>query len=134
MEAPTPGHLYAWGKVGGKGGHALPVTKASVDREGDCIFPARCSTAKGAGAIFVKTSVDVGPFCALDCAGRVWVWHGWSSDHWPASPTPLLGGWTDCAAGNGFVVAAKADGSRARGRVLRSRDCRRRLIVQVQAQ
>ena len=39
------------------------------------------------------------------------VWHGWSSDHWPASPTPLLGGCTDCAAGNGFVVAAKADGS-----------------------
>ena len=109
--ALTPGEIYAWGKVGGKGGHALPVSGTAVDRDGDCMFPARCAMPKGTGAIFVKTCVDVGPFCALDCTGRVWAWHGWNSDQWPALPMPLLDGCVDCAAGSGFIVACKADGS-----------------------
>ena len=68
--AAAPGHIYAWGKVGGKGGDALPVAKSAVDAEGDCCFPARCVMPKGTGARFVKTSVDLGPFCALDCTGQ----------------------------------------------------------------
>ena len=98
--------IAALGKAGGKGGNALPVTTAAIDTDGDCVYPARCMVPKGTGAIFVKTSVDLGPFCALDCTGRVWAWHGWSADHWPASPTPLLDKCVDCAAGTGFVVAA----------------------------
>ena len=109
--AAAPGHIYVWGKVGGKVGAALPVPETAVDAEGDCVFPARCIMPKGTGAIFVKTSVDVGPFCALDCMGRVWAWDGWKSDKWPAKPTPLLDHCVDCAAGSGFVVAVESDGS-----------------------
>lgn len=108
--APSPGWLYGWGKVGGKGGKALPVAVGAVDKAGDCIYPARCQLPKSVGAVFLKASVDVGPMCALDCSGGVWVWSGWG-DRWPATPTLLLEACVDCAAGSGFVVAAKADGT-----------------------
>ena len=68
--APSPGHLFAWGKAGGKGGNALPVAASAVDKAGDCIYPAPCKVPKGTGAVFLKASVDVGPFCAL-CLGHM---------------------------------------------------------------
>ena len=109
--APSPGQLFAWGKAGGKGGNALPVAASAVDKAGDCIYPAPVKVPKGTGAVFLKASVDVGPFCALDSSGGVWVWSGWSPERWPPTPARVLEGCIDCSAGSGFVVAAKADGS-----------------------
>ena len=109
--APSPGRLYGWGKVGGKAGSAMPVPASAVDKAGDCIYPAPLQLPKGTGAVFLKASVDVGPMCALDSAGGVWAWSGWASESWPAKPARVLEGCVDCAAGSGFVVAAKADGT-----------------------
>ena len=79
--ATSPGRLYLWGKCGGKGGRSLPVKASAVDRAGDCIYPAPCNAPKDARApIFLKASVDVGPFAALDCHGRCWAWSGWGSE------------------------------------------------------
>lgn len=109
--APQPGRLFAWGKTGGKGGNALPVPPSAVDKAGDCVFPAPCQFPKGTGAVILKASVDVGPFCALDAAGRVWAWSGWAKETWSATPQVVADGCVDCAAGAGYVVVAKADGS-----------------------
>ena len=111
--SPQPGRLFAWGKTGGKGGNALPVPPAAVDKAGDCVFPAQCQLPKGTGAVFIKASVDVGPFCALDATGRAWAWSGWAQKGgcWSAGPQPVADGCIDCAAGAGFIVVAKADGS-----------------------
>ena len=114
--ASSAGRLFAWGKAGGKGGDALPVPAAAIDKAGDCIYPAACQIAKESGArsggtsIFLKASVDVGPFCALDRCGRVWAWSGWSPA-WPQLPTVLQSGCADCAAGSGFIVTVRVDGT-----------------------
>lgn len=105
--AASPGRLFAWGKAGGKGGNALPVAADRIDKSGDCCFPAPCREVPGR---FVKASVDVGPFVALDGGGMVYGWSGWG-ETWPSLPTALLPGCVDCAAGAGFIVAAKEDGS-----------------------
>ena len=92
-------------------GRALPVAASAVDKAGDCIFPAPLQVPKGTGAVFLKASVDVGPMCALDSSGGVWAWSGWGTERWPATPARLLERCVDCAAGSGFVVAAKSDGT-----------------------
>eukprot|EP00929_Paragymnodinium_shiwhaense_P087840 TRINITY_DN47992_c0_g1_i1.p1 TRINITY_DN47992_c0_g1~~TRINITY_DN47992_c0_g1_i1.p1 ORF type:complete len:547 (+),score=57.21 TRINITY_DN47992_c0_g1_i1:72-1712(+) len=110
--ASKPGKLMAWGKVGGKGGNAIPVPKKAVDTAGDCVYPAPCALSDKA-ALFIKASVDMGPFCALDTTGCVWAWNGWSKDGsvWSATPERILPDCVDCAAGSGYVVAVKSDGS-----------------------
>eukprot|EP01047_Picozoa_sp_COSAG01_P016429 COSAG01_NODE_842_length_13174_cov_44.463250_2_plen_243_part_00 len=108
---PGGGLLWAWGKVGGEGGGALPVPTRAVDRAGDCIYPVPCVIPRQHR--FLKASVDTGPFVALDTAGGVWAWHGWSNkgSHWPAAPERIHEGCVDCAAGTSYVVVVRMDGS-----------------------
>ena len=111
----APGRLFAWGSA--RPAETLPVAASAIDKSGDVAYPAECVAFPEKKLRFLKASVDMAPFAALDSSDRLWCWSARAKKDWSASPRVELTDCADCAAGDGFVAAVKADGSVwARGR------------------
>jgi hypothetical protein len=101
-ERRRSGVLYGWGMSKGQ---SLPVAASAIDKDGDCVYPAKLLLPETAhGLRFVKIAADMGIFAALDLHGGLWIW-GSERSGFPTKPTRAVQGLLDVDVGSSAVFA-----------------------------